>query len=97
MKDKRKNPKNKVKEWFDKTNGNTTDLKIECSEFTGLTYRTIHEAYSKPEKLFSLATLTAIAQFLSTKHDKVITIDDLLINGKSELELSAAKAFVPKS
>jgi hypothetical protein len=93
MKVRNKLQKNKIKWWFDCAPGNTTELKKECAEVTGLTYRTIQSAYSNPHQNFNLDTLVSFAHFFSLKYGRIVTIEDLLYDGKSDVVKASHDAF----
>lgn len=81
-------PTNNIKKCFDRTEGNTVELKQECADFTGMSLRRIQQLYSNPDSLINHENIAKLQQFFGNKWGRLVLMDEIIDNRNSDVEKS---------
>lgn len=71
--------KNNIKNCFDRTEGNTVDLKKECSNATGINIRMIQYYYTDNNKIPSVKNIFKLQEFFANKWQRDVSFDEIII------------------
>lgn len=83
--------KNNIKNCFDRTEGNTVDLKKDCSVSTGIHIRMIQYYYSDEKVIPTVKNILKLQQFFAEKWNREVSFDEIIIAHNNAPKKSAKR------